>query len=84
MRLRTIKTRTGHTIQFVEEDKGSSKAGIRLQTTKGHKIYLNDSEACIEIETKGGHKVKMDDQGQSISNPIPYKVLIKASVIHIR
>jgi phage protein D len=67
VRLRTIKTRTGHTIQFIEEDKGSSKAGIRLQTTKGHKIYLNDSEACIEIETKGGHKVKMDDQGQSIS-----------------
>lgn len=67
VRLRTIKTRTGHTIQFVEEDKGGSKAGIRLQTTKGHKIYLNDSEACIEIETKGGHKIKMDDQGKSIS-----------------
>jgi phage protein D len=67
VRLRTIKTRTGHTLQFVEEDKGGSKTGVRLQTTKGHKIYLNDSEACIEIETKGGHKIKMDDQAKSIS-----------------
>lgn len=67
VRLRTIKTRTGHTLQFVEEDKGSSKAGVRLETTGGHKIYLNDSEACIEIETTGGHKITMDDRGQSIS-----------------
>lgn len=67
VRLRTIKTRTGHTLQFVEEDKGSSKTGVRLETTGGHKIYLNDSEACIEIETKGGHKISLDDRGKSIS-----------------
>jgi len=67
VRLRTIKTRVGHTLQFVEEDKGSSKKGIRLETEYGHKIYLNDSERCIEIETKGGHKIKMDDMGKSVS-----------------
>jgi phage protein D len=67
VRLRTLKTRTGHILQFVEEDKGSSKAGVRLETTGGHKIYLNDSEACIEIETTGGHKITMDDLGKSIS-----------------
>ncbi|WP_373527550.1 VgrG-related protein [Nostoc sp.] len=67
VRLRTIKTRVGHTLQFVEEDKGSSKKGIRLETEYGHKIYLNDSQRCIEIETKGGHKIKMDDMGKSVS-----------------
>ncbi|MGB3641728.1 MAG: VgrG-related protein [Rivularia sp. (in: cyanobacteria)] len=67
VRLRTIKTRTGHTLQFVEEDKGSSKKGIRIQTTGGHKIYLNDSDKCIEIETTGGHSIKMDDRGKSIA-----------------
>ncbi|MHC5599380.1 MAG: VgrG-related protein [Nostoc sp.] len=67
VRLRTIKTRVGHTLQFVEEDKGSSKKGIRVETTGGHKIYLNDSDRCIEIETTGGHKIKMDDMGQSVS-----------------
>jgi phage protein D len=67
VRLRTISTRTGHKLQFIEEDKGSSKAGVRLETTGGHKIYLNDSEACIEIETTGGHKITLDDRGKSIS-----------------
>ncbi|MCW5317869.1 VgrG-related protein [Nostoc sp. KVJ3] len=67
VRLRTIKTRVGHVLQFVEEDKGSSKTGIRVETTGGHKIYLNDSDRCIEIETTGGHKIKMDDMGKSVS-----------------
>jgi uncharacterized protein involved in type VI secretion and phage assembly len=67
VRLRTIKTRTGHTLQFVEEDKGGSKTGVSIQTAAGHKLYLNDSDACIEIQTKGGHKMKMDDRGQSVS-----------------
>ncbi|MBE9001267.1 VgrG-related protein [Nostoc sp. LEGE 12447] len=67
VRLRTIKTRVGHVLQFVEEDKGSSKKGIRVETTGGHKIYLNDSQRCIEIETTGGHKIKMDDMGKSVS-----------------
>ncbi|MDZ8050647.1 MAG: VgrG-related protein [Aulosira sp. ZfuVER01] len=65
VRLRTVKTRTGHTLQFVEEDKGSSKAGVRVETKGGHKIYLNDSDRCIEIETNGGHKIKMDDMGRA-------------------
>jgi phage protein D len=67
VRLRTFKTRTGHTLQFVEEDKGGSKTGVRLETTKGHKIYLNDSDQIIEIKTKGGHIIKMNDKDQSIS-----------------
>lgn len=79
VRLRTIKTRTGHTIQFVEEDKGSSKAGVRVETTGGNKIYLNDSDTCIEIETKGGHKIKMDDRGQSISIDSTGNLSLKAT-----
>jgi phage protein D len=67
VRLRTMKTRVGHTLQFVEADKGSSKKGIRVETEYGHKIYLNDSQRCIEIETKGGHRIKMDDMGKSVS-----------------
>ncbi|MEH2177448.1 VgrG-related protein [Nostoc sp.] len=67
VRLRTIKTRVGHTLQFVEEDKGTSKKGIRVETEYGHKIYLNDSQRCIEIETKGGHRIKMDDMAKSVS-----------------
>ncbi len=63
VRLRTFKTRTGHTLQFVEEDKGGSKTGVYLETTGGHKLYLNDSDGFVEIETSGGHQIKMDDRG---------------------
>ena len=67
VRLRTIKTRTGHLIQFVEEDKGDSKDGVYVETSGGHKIRLNDSDRHVEIETSGGHQIKMDDGGRSVS-----------------
>ncbi|MEM9537571.1 MAG: VgrG-related protein [Cyanobacteria bacterium P01_E01_bin.45] len=66
VRLRTVKTRTGHQLQFVEEDKGSTKKGTYLDTAGGHKLYLNDSDKSIEVKTNGGHVVKMDDQGKKI------------------
>ncbi|VEP13687.1 Rhs element Vgr protein (modular protein) [Hyella patelloides LEGE 07179] len=65
VRLRTIKTRTGHTIQFVEEDHGKSKAGIYIKTKGGHRIDINDSQKFIEIKTKGKHSIRMDDKRRS-------------------
>ena len=67
VRLRTIKTRTGHTFQFVEEDKAKSKAGVYLKTAGGHQVNLNDSEKKIEIKTKSGHKIIMDDKNSTIN-----------------
>lgn len=67
VRLRTIKTRTGHIIQFVEENKGVSKAGIHVDTAGGHNLHLNDSDRFVEIKTSGGHQIKMDDRGRAIS-----------------
>ncbi|MEQ9552337.1 MAG: VgrG-related protein [Coleofasciculus sp. G3-WIS-01] len=66
VRLRTLKTRTGHTLQFVEEDKGSSKKGVYLDTVYGHHLYLNDSDKFIEAKTKNGHQVRLDDQNNKI------------------
>ncbi|MEB3293584.1 MAG: VgrG-related protein [Synechococcales bacterium] len=65
VRLRTFKTRTGHQMQFTEED-GSSKKGIQLKTVYGHQIYMNDSDRLIEIKTNGGHILKMDDLNRQI------------------
>ncbi len=63
VRLRTIKTRTGHTIQFVEEDAAGTQAGIYITTTGGHKVHLTDSEMAkgARITTSGGHKVHLID-----------------------
>jgi len=62
VRLRTIKTRTGHIIEFVEEDQQGSKAGVYVETAGGHKLHLNDSEGFVEIKTKAGHDIKMSDR----------------------
>jgi phage protein D len=66
VRLRTVKTRTGHLLQFVEEDKAASKKGIYLKTVYGHQININDTDKKIEIKTNGGHHVTLDDQNKTI------------------
>ncbi|MEL6353692.1 MAG: VgrG-related protein [Cyanobacteria bacterium J06627_28] len=66
VRLRTLKTRLGHTLQFVEEDKGDSKKGVYLTTVDKHKIHLNDTEKYVELKTKDGHQLRFDDQAKNI------------------
>ena len=66
VRLRTFQTRTGHKLQFVEEDKGSSKKGVYLDTVYGHQLHVNDTEKFIEAKTKNGHQVRLDDQNKKI------------------
>jgi phage protein D len=66
VRLRTIKTRTGHLLQFVEEDKGTSKKGVYLDTVYGHKLYCNDAEKKIELKTSANHQILLDDQNKKI------------------
>jgi uncharacterized protein involved in type VI secretion and phage assembly len=66
VRLRTLKTRLGHILQFVEEDKGESKQGVYLTTVDGHMLHLDDSTKFIKAETAGGHKIFMDDDGKKI------------------
>jgi uncharacterized protein involved in type VI secretion and phage assembly len=66
VRLRTFKTRVGHKMQFVEEDKGTKK-GFYINTTDGHNIRMNDSEKFAEIETTGGHKFRSDDSNKTIT-----------------
>ncbi|NJR51594.1 MAG: VgrG-related protein [Leptolyngbyaceae cyanobacterium CSU_1_3] len=55
--LRTIKTRTGHQIQFVEED-GSRKKGVYIETKGGHTIALTDSDNSISISSTGSLSIQ--------------------------
>lgn len=52
VRLRTFQTRTGHKIQFIEENQ-DTKAGICVETTGGHVFRLNDSEQDITVNSTG-------------------------------
>jgi uncharacterized protein involved in type VI secretion and phage assembly len=67
VRLRTFKTRLGHKLQFVEEDKAPTKKGVYLNTIGGHNLRLNDSDKFAELETTGGHKFRADDSTKVIS-----------------
>jgi uncharacterized protein involved in type VI secretion and phage assembly len=67
VRLRTFKTRVGHQLQFVEEDKGDVKKGVYLNTIDGHNLRLDDSTKFAELETTGGHKFRADDNSNVIS-----------------
>jgi phage protein D/phage baseplate assembly protein gpV len=78
VRLRTFKTRTGHTLQFVEEDKGGSKAGVKIKTVYGHEIYLNDSDKVIEVKTNGGQTLKLDDQSNKIEMKATQTISLEA------
>lgn len=66
VRLRTFKTRTGHKLQFVEEDKGTSKKGVYIDTVYGHHVHLNDTDRFIEIKTQEGHYIRLDDRNKKI------------------
>lgn len=61
VRLRTIRTRTGHQIQFVEEDKSSSQTGVYIETKGGHKVFLNDSDGSITLSST--NNLKIDAKG---------------------
>jgi uncharacterized protein involved in type VI secretion and phage assembly len=78
VRLRTFKTRIGHTHQYVEEDKGSSKQGIYIKTQGGHWYRLNDTDKFVEIETSGGHTLRLDDSNRTISLTSTGDIDIKA------
>lgn len=66
VRLRTLKTRTGHTLQFVREDKGESKKEVYLTTVYGHQLHLQDTKKAIDLKTKAGHQVLLDDENKKI------------------
>lgn len=67
VRLRTFQSRVGHYLQFVEEDKDSSKKGLSLKTIGGHLLYCNDSDKKIELKSNGGNLVELDDAAKKIT-----------------
>ena len=68
VRLRTIQTRFGQKIQFVEEDKGAVKNGIYITSKDAsgncHSVSINNSDKFIEIKTKDQHLITLQDSNQ--------------------
>jgi hypothetical protein len=60
---RIIKTRIGHQLMFDDTD---GKGQIKVSTTNGHILQLDDKEQQIKITTTAGHVVQLDDKGSKI------------------
>ncbi|MEH1891178.1 MAG: VgrG-related protein [Nostoc sp.] len=75
VRLRTFKTRVGHILQFIDDEEGSKKAGIRLQTKDGHLIHINDNgeEGLIKLKTKDGNRIIINDDSNAFTDSIEIK-----------
>lgn len=60
---RTLKTRGGHTLTFID----GSEAGVLLETSGGHKLALDDEGQVIKAETAGGQTLVLDDSSHAVS-----------------
>jgi phage baseplate assembly protein gpV len=63
-KLRTIKTVSGHVLEF-DDTEGSEK--ITLITQGEHKLILNDTEGTVVLESKGGNVIRMADTPPGVS-----------------
>ncbi len=80
VRLRTFRTRTGHQIQFVEEDKGGRQAGVYIETKGGHQIQLTDSDQTITISSTGNLNIEAKGDIDISANGI---ITVKGAMIKL-
>jgi uncharacterized protein involved in type VI secretion and phage assembly len=88
VRLRTLKTRVGHEIEFVEEDGGDGKQrGIYLRTANKLKIEMNDTKQEILVITPHGMRVRLSDLVNNIeiqAGPAGGRIRLEANgTVHI-
>lgn len=88
VRLRTFKTRIGHQIQFIDEDKGGSKTGVHILTKGGHELYLNDSDGSISFVSTGNMTIKASqnitiDAGKDLNISASGNVAVKGKMIDL-
>lgn len=59
--LRTIRTRAGHIVEFLE-DGPAGKGAIQIKTAGGQLLKLSDNDKLIQIKS-AKHVITLDDQG---------------------
>ena len=71
---RAFKTRSGHTLTFVDDSEGK----VELQTAGGHQLTLDDQNQVVQIETSGGIVFKLDDSNGGVTIQCSGKLQIDA------
>lgn len=77
--IRTIKTRSGHRIEFDDDDSGK----VTIETTGGHEIILDDDDDSVTIEDSGGNSIDMDAQGGEIDIEANTEISMSAPTIEL-
>ena len=64
--VRVIRSRSGHTITFSDEENG--REHITIRSNGGHSIILDDTAGTekVEIRTDSGHSIVLDDAAGSL------------------
>lgn len=76
--IRMIKTRSGHIVEFNDEDDGS----VCIETAGGHEILMDDDSETITIEDSGGNVIEMVE-GDDISIEAGDTISLSAQTIEI-
>jgi uncharacterized protein involved in type VI secretion and phage assembly len=64
IKLRAIKSRAGHKLEFAEDD-GADKGAVTLTTVGGRKVVISDTDKGLDIISEK-HSIKLDDQGNAV------------------
>lgn len=77
--IRMIKTRSGHVVEFNDEDDGA----VRIETAGGHEVVMDDDKESIKLTDMGGNTIEMDGKGDEISIDAGDTISLSAQTIEI-
>ncbi len=61
--LRTMKTRVGHYLRFVDEVTSVDDVGIYIRTKDKYEVEINETQKFIHLRTPAGNFIKIEDTG---------------------
>jgi uncharacterized protein involved in type VI secretion and phage assembly len=80
--IRAITTRSGHKIEFDDNDQSGA---VTVKTNAGHEVVLDDESGgeAITIEDKAGNSIEMDAVGNSITLDAKKEISLEAPTIKL-
>lgn len=80
--IRTIKTRSGHRIEFDDDE---SKGSVRVETNGGHELVLDDEagDESVSIEDSSGNSIEMDSVNNAIKISANKELKLEAPTIEL-
>lgn len=80
--VRTVETRSGHSIEFDDNDR---EGAVRIETAAGHRVVLDDASGSesVTIEDKSGNSIEMDSNAGEIGIEANAEISLSAPTIEL-